>query len=168
MLSFCPSVVLSMCRIMSTWYLLNCSTFFSLPNLVWWCIIKRWRVIKENWFTIFSVKVTARAYVIKIWIFLWYLQICWSVCSQTLFDTSTTSWAGVSCGKIGSLHSRSRSHWRSKMLVNVCQDGIFWTTLLFYINSLKSTVVHLAYYWLLYKILAHEPFSRLTRWISYM
>ena len=51
----------------------------------------------------------------------------WSVCKQTWFD-STASEAGVSCGKIGLLHPRSRSQWRFKMLVNVCLDNVFWTT----------------------------------------
>ena len=33
-----------------------------------------------------NVKVTARAYIIKIWLFLLYLLNCWSVCNQTWFD----------------------------------------------------------------------------------
>ena len=32
------------------------------------------------------------------------------------------------CGKIGVLHSRSRSQQRFKMSVDVCPDDIFWTT----------------------------------------
>ena len=40
-----------------------------LPNLVRWCIIMSWCVMRKNWFTIFNVKVTARAYIIKIWLF---------------------------------------------------------------------------------------------------
>ena len=34
-----------------------------LPNLLWWCIIMRQCVFEKNWFT---VKVTVRAYIIKI------------------------------------------------------------------------------------------------------
>ena len=56
-----------------------------------------------------------------------YLLNCWSVCNQTWFD-STTSWAWVSCGKTGLLHSRSRSQGRFKMSVNVCPGDIFWIT----------------------------------------
>ena len=41
----------------------------------------------DNWFTVFSVKVTARAYVIK-WLFLLYLLNCWLVCNQTWFDSA--------------------------------------------------------------------------------
>ena len=37
-----------------------------LPNLGWLCIIMGQRVMQKNWFTIFNVKVTAKAYVIKI------------------------------------------------------------------------------------------------------
>ena len=110
-------------------YLLNCSTFplfFNIPNLVWWCIILRWGVMQKNWFTVFNVKVTARAYIIKIWLFVLYLLNCWSVCNQTWFG-STASKAGVACGKIGFLNSRSRSQWQFKMLVNVCPDDISWT-----------------------------------------
>ena len=40
-----------------------------LPNLVSWCIIMRRYVLRKNWFTIFNVKVTARAYIIKTWLF---------------------------------------------------------------------------------------------------
>ena len=54
-----------------------------LPNLVWCCIIMRRCVMQKNWFTSFSVKVTARVYIIKIWLFLLYLLNCWSVCNQT-------------------------------------------------------------------------------------
>ena len=34
----------------------------------------------------------------------------------------------MSCGNIGSLRSRSRSHRRLKMSVNICPDDIFWIT----------------------------------------
>ena len=76
----------------------------------------------ENWFTVFSVKVTARAYISKILLFLLYLLNCWSVCNQIWFD-STASEAGVSYLKFWLLHSRSKSHRRLKMLVNVCLDN---------------------------------------------
>ena len=57
-----------------------------LPNLVWWCSIMSQSVIqKKNWFTVFHVKVTARAYIIRMWLFLLYLLNCWSVCNQTFF-----------------------------------------------------------------------------------
>ena len=49
---------------------------------------------------------------------------CWSVCNQTWF-VSTASNAGVFCGKMGLLRSRSRSQRRLKMSVNICPDDIF-------------------------------------------
>ena len=78
-LSICSSVHVSDCV---------CSLFPEplnrvLPNLIWWCIIMRWCVMQKNWFTIFNVKVTARAYIIKIWLFLLYLLTC----NQTWFDS---------------------------------------------------------------------------------
>ena len=96
-------------------------------NVVWLCSIMSQSVMQKNWFTVFNVKVTARAYIIKIWLFLLYLLNCWPACNQTWFD-STTSEAGVFCGKMGLPRSRSRSQRRFKMLVNVCSDNIFWTT----------------------------------------
>ena len=54
--------------------------------------------MQKTWFTVLNVKVTARAYMIKIWQFLLYLLNCWLICNQTWFD-STASYAGVSCGK---------------------------------------------------------------------
>ena len=91
--------------------------FFLIPNLVWWCIIMSQCVMQKNWFTIFNVKVTGRAYIITIRLFLLYLLNCCPVCNQTWFD-STALLAGLSCGKIRLLHSRSRSQWRFRMLVN--------------------------------------------------
>ena len=69
-----------------------------LPNLVRWFIIMRRCVMWKNWFTIFNVKVTARAYIIKRRPFLLYLLSCWYVCNQIWF-VSTASEARVSCGK---------------------------------------------------------------------
>ena len=61
------------------------------PNLVLWCIITR-QIVRQkikNWFPIVNVKVTVRAYIIKIWLFLLYLPNCWSGCNQTRFDNTT-------------------------------------------------------------------------------
>ena len=46
------------------------------PNLVWWCSITSQSVLQKNWFTVFNVKVTVRAFMIKIWLFLLYLLNC--------------------------------------------------------------------------------------------
>ena len=56
----CPSVVLSVCQIVSLVPPEPLNHFLS--NLVWCCIIMRQCVKQKNWFTIFNVKVTARAY----------------------------------------------------------------------------------------------------------
>ena len=53
-----------------------------LPNLVCLCSIMSQSVMQKNWFTVFNVKVTARAYLFKIWLFLLYLLNCWSICNQ--------------------------------------------------------------------------------------
>ena len=53
-----------------------------LPNMVLWCIVMRWCVMQKNVFIIFNVKVTARAYIIKMWQFLLYLLKRWSICNQ--------------------------------------------------------------------------------------
>ena len=37
-----------------------------VPNLVWWCIVMRQSVMQKICLTIFNVKVTVGAYVIKI------------------------------------------------------------------------------------------------------
>ena len=97
-----------------------------LPDLVWWCTTTSQCVLQKNWFTIFNVKVTARAYVIKIELFLVFLLNCWSTCNQTWLD-GTTPYARLFCAKSGLLGSRSRSRQKFKLLVNVCPDDIFWT-----------------------------------------
>ena len=40
-----------------------------LPNLEWRCVIMRRCVMQKNWFTIFNVKITVRASIIKMWLF---------------------------------------------------------------------------------------------------
>ena len=49
--------------------------FLSL-NVVLWCIIMSQSVLQKDWFTIFNVKVTAKAPMIKVWQFLLYLLNC--------------------------------------------------------------------------------------------
>ena len=71
----------------------------------------------------FNVKVTARAYIIENGLFSLYLLNCCFVCNQTWLG-STASKARVFCGKVGLLHSRSRSQWWFQN-VNVCQDDIY-------------------------------------------
>ncbi|WP_419635475.1 hypothetical protein, partial [Thiolapillus sp.] len=46
-------------------YLLKPQNFL-LPNLIWLCSIISQSAMQKNWFTVFNVKVTARAYIIKI------------------------------------------------------------------------------------------------------
>ena len=94
-------------------------------------------VTQKNGFTVFSVKVTVRSYIIKIWLFLLYLLNCSSVCNQTWFG-GTASWAQVFCKEVGC--SKSRSYQRFKMLVNVCPD-IFWTAKHF-VTKLAMMVQH--------------------------
>ena len=50
------------------------------------------------------------------------------VCLQPHLSDSTALKAGLLCGKMGLLRSRSRSQRRFRMLVKVCPDNIFWTT----------------------------------------
>ena len=61
-------------------------------NLVWRYIIMRQCVmLQKNWFTIFNVKVTARAYIIVIWLFLLYTLSCWSFATSLVWQYSITS-----------------------------------------------------------------------------
>ena len=78
-------------------------------------------VIQKNCFTNLNVKVTVRAYIIKIWLYLLYLLNCWSICNQTLFD-SIASEVRVFCGKIGLLHMPGQGHSEG----SVCQWMFVW------------------------------------------
>ena len=91
-LSICLSVFLSMCPILSGQCLLNHSTVF-LPNLVWWCIIMRQRVMQKNRFTLFNVKVTARVYIIKIRLFLLSFELLVSLQANLVWWCSIRSWS---------------------------------------------------------------------------
>ena len=55
------------------------------PNLVGCCIVMSWSVIRKNWYAIFKVKLTARAHMIQIWLFVLYPLNCWSFFKQTWF-----------------------------------------------------------------------------------
>ena len=59
--SVCHPVGVSDCGRMISPYMLN----HFLPDVAWWCIIMRQCVLQKNWFTIFNVRVVARAYIIK-------------------------------------------------------------------------------------------------------
>ena len=86
--------------------------------------------MQKNWFLVFKVKVTARAYISEYDCF-YYLLNCWPFCYQTWFDgTFSYLYAGMSCEKKKKrlLWSRSRSQWIFKVLMNVCPHNIFWTT----------------------------------------
>ena len=61
-----------------------------LPNLVCLWSIMSQSVMQKNWFTVFSVKVTARAYIIKIWLFLLFLLNCWYICNQIWLDSTAS------------------------------------------------------------------------------
>ena len=45
-----------------------------LPNLVWWCIIISQNVLQKDWFAVFKVKVTITDNIIKICLFIYYLN----------------------------------------------------------------------------------------------
>ena len=60
------------------------------PNLVLWCIIMRWRAMQKDWITIFKVKVTARAYIFKIWLFWQCLLNCLPVCNQIWYNNTAS------------------------------------------------------------------------------
>ena len=63
--SLCLSVHLSVCHSVRVFEFVTATS--PEPHLLWCCIIMRWSVVQKNWFT---VKVTARAHIIKIWLFL--------------------------------------------------------------------------------------------------
>ena len=80
----------SICQWMFAWMISSELQNILLPNFRWWCSIMSQSVCEKNWFTVFNVKVTVRAYIIKILLFLLYLLNCWSVCNQTLFDSTAS------------------------------------------------------------------------------
>ena len=82
---------------------------------------------KKKSFTIFNAKVTAKAYIIKLWLFLLYLLNCWSVCNRIWFG-GTSPQVRVFSGKCWLLQSRWRSQQIFKMSMTVWLYDIFWTT----------------------------------------
>ena len=88
--SVCPSVPLSFCPCVGV--CLDNISWTAQPFLTKLCIVVCYykaSVLKKNWFTIFHVKISERAYVIKMWLFLLYLLNYWSVCNQTWFVSTT-------------------------------------------------------------------------------
>ena len=98
-----------------------------LPNLVWWCTIMSQVVFWKDWFAVFKVKVTVKDHIIKLWLsnissdllillqlnlVWWYIVIRWIVLLKKGFAL---------------LWSRSRSHEKFMIPVNVHLDEIFST-----------------------------------------
>ena len=69
-------------------YLLTTEYFVAKPGTI--CSIISQSVKQKKWFTVFSVKVTVWAYIIKIWLFLLYFVNSWLFCSQTWFDSTAS------------------------------------------------------------------------------
>ena len=121
------------------------------PNLVWLCGTMSQSVVQKNWFTVFNVKVTARAYIIKTWLF-------FTISSKLLVFSRSRSQQRLVWSKYDSFYnilwtsdpfatklclvvhyhkpeyltgiglcSRPRSKQNFKMSMNVCL-AIFWIT----------------------------------------
>ena len=70
-------------------YLLN---HWSFRYQTWYGNAASWARVwyRKKWLAAFNVKVTARAYIIKMWLFLHYLLNCWSICNQTWFGSTAS------------------------------------------------------------------------------
>ena len=77
------------------------------------------------WFTIFKVKVIARAHMIKMWCCLLYLQNRWSFCYQTWFWWYIIIRKNV-LWRNGIVVFKVKVTANFKMLMNVCPDDILW------------------------------------------
>ena len=85
----------------------------------------------KKWDSIFKVKVTVWAYIIKIWQFLLYLLLVlnhWVFCNQTQFECQIIISKEVSSENVGLLCSRSMSQPRLKVSVNVSLDDVLYIT----------------------------------------
>ena len=100
-----------------------------LPNVVCLCSIINQSVMQKNWFIVFNVKVTARAYIIKIWLSVVPSKLLVRMQPNMVWYYSIISQSAL--WKSGITAFRSRSQGRFKMSVNVCQDDISWVTELF-------------------------------------
>ena len=86
----CPSICLSVCPIMSTQYLLNCSISF-LPNLVWWWIITKAICQAEKLVHHLECQGHSKGlYNQNMTFFLLYRLNYWSVCNYTWFDRTAS------------------------------------------------------------------------------
>ena len=86
-LSFGKDVQLSKVMIDSQWIdrFLDLQSLYPLPPGV-----LLWGGVSCRKICSFNVKVTARAYIIKIWLFPQYLLNCWSICNQIWFDSTAS------------------------------------------------------------------------------
>ena len=124
--------------LMFVWIISSKPPHILFPILVLWCIIMSQSVMQKDWFSIFKAKVTARAFMIKLWQFLLYLLNCWSFCYQTWF-VSTLSWARecfmekLDCFVQGQGHSKiSKCQWMfvemifSELLCVLLPNLVWW------------------------------------------
>ena len=92
---------------------------------IWYGGVLLWGGVscRKKWFTLFSAKVTARAYIIKLWLFLLYLLNCWLVCNQTCIISWSVLW------KMRLLQLRWKdSKKRLKQWFKMSVNDIFWIT----------------------------------------
>ena len=87
--SVCPflCVCVSVCRcvrILSGQHLMNCSAFFFLTELVMVVYYHKAEGLSENWFATFKFK-SQRGLIL-----LYYERFYWSVCNQTLFNSTAS------------------------------------------------------------------------------
>ena len=96
-------------------------------NLVWWHIIISWIVLWTHWIT---VKVTENVENSSECSSGRYLFNCWTFCNQTWYG-DTSSWARVSCEKIGFAIFKVRVTMRAHIIRYDCFCHICWTADLF-------------------------------------
>ena len=117
-------------------YLLNRSTYCNLNhsdfcNHTWYSGVLSWVGVScwKKWFAVIKVKLTASAYVVRLWLFLLYVLNC-----IPFLQSDLAWWHILICQSVvwkkeeRLLCSRSRSRWNFKMSVIVCPENFFSTT----------------------------------------
>ena len=103
-------------------------------------------IMCEKWVSFFKVKGTVTEFAFIQWNHDYFYYIFWTdflatnLVWQCMFITS--GGAGVSCGKVALLYSRSRSQWMFWTSVNVCPDNISdWSNLVWWCIIISQSII---------------------------
>ena len=122
---------ISICQWMFVWMRSSGPPNYLSATLVWWCIIMSQSVIWKGCFAVFTVKVTVKVYIIKIWLSAMSSELLILLQQTLVWWHIIVSWLVLWIDCIAVVCWRSGSQQRFKVSLDFYLDHIFSTAELF-------------------------------------